>query len=367
MRLKEFVENHRWELKGSIRQNTSSVPSLLDGFSNAQRSAIQLLCIDDARDVCEYLQTPRSILEELINAPKYRRFTVAKRKGGMRTIEAPEYRLKDIHRTLNIGLQAIYANNTNPAVHGFVKKQEESEFSSPIVCNALPHVGKDFLLNVDLADFFPSIPAFRIKQLFISDRFGFNEQTANTLTLLTTYNGHLPQGAPTSPIISNFICEQMDWELGKLAANRKWTYTRYADDLTFSSDDAFTDESIELIRAIIVANQFIINEKKLRRKGKGRRKEVTGLIVNEKVNVNREFVRSVRAMLHDLEINGLTSATAHHFKNSPVVQANDQYVFIQRLRGYISFIGQVRGKGDPIFNRFHEKLQELVILPMKSE
>jgi RNA-directed DNA polymerase len=367
MRLKEFVDDHRWELKRSLRQNGSSVLTLFEGMSNAERSAAQLLCIEDALDVCAYLQTSRTILEELINAPKYRSFHIAKRGGGMRSIEAPEYRLKNIHRTLNIGFQAIYANNPNPSVHGFLKKREEGEFSTPIVCNALPHVGKDFLLNVDLADFFPSIPAFRIKQLLISDRFGFNDSTANALTLLMTYNGHLPQGAPTSPIISNFVCEQMDLELGQLAADRKWTYTRYADDLTFSSHDAFTDESVELIRAIIVDNHFTINEKKLRRKGKGRRKEVTGLIVNEKVNVNREFVRSVRAMLHDLEVNGLTSAAACHFKNSPVVQANDQHVFIHRLRGYISFIGQVRGKEDAIFNCFHEKLQKLVILPIKSE
>jgi RNA-directed DNA polymerase len=152
----------------------------------------------------------------------------------------------------------------------------------------------------------------------------------------------------------------MDEAMRNISLERAWTYTRYADDLTFSADVPFREEAIAQIRSIVELNRFVINEKKIRQKGLGKRKEVTGIVVNMKANVKRNQIRQVRAMLFDLERNGRTAAAANHFKNSPVVRENDQDVFLNRLRGYISFIGQVRGEDDPIYLRFQGKLRELM-------
>jgi RNA-directed DNA polymerase len=359
MTLYDFVEQQRPELKQTLRLHTLKI-KFFPGVTKHMISAGLMLSLENAQDVCAYFQLPRAVLEQLINSPKYKSFSIAKKRGGVRSIEAPEPRLMQVQRALNHGLQSLYMCNPDPAVFGFVINEDNVSPASPIVQNALPHVGKPYVLNIDLKDFFPSIRAHRVKEMFLSDRFRFNDHTATVLTLLTTHQGHLPQGAPTSPIITNFICAQMDEAMRNVSLERAWTYTRYADDLTFSADVPFREEAIAQIRSIVEFNCFVINEKKIRQKGLGKRKEVTGIVVNMKANVKRNQIRQVRAMLFDLERNGRTAAAANHFKNSPVVRKNDQDVFLNRLRGYISFIGQVRGKDDPIYLRFQGKLQQLM-------
>jgi len=358
MTLYEFVEQQRPELKLTMRSNTLKGNSF-PGINKHLLSAGLLLSMENAQDVCAYFYAPRTVLEQMINSPKYRSFTIAKKRGGVRKIEAPEPRLLRVQKSLNHGLQSLYKCNPDPSVFGFVINDDNTTMTSPIVQNALPHVGKKYVLNIDLKDFFPSIRAHRVKELFLSDRFRFNEQTATVLTLLTTYQGKLPQGAPTSPMITNFICAPMDEEMRKLSSEKGWTYTRYADDLTFSANKPFNELAVNQIRSIVTSNRFVINEKKIRQKGRGRRQEVTGIVVNAKANVKRGCIRQVRAMLHDLEKNGLAAATANHFKNSPIQRERDQLIFLNRLQGYISFIGQVRGKDDSIFLRFQGKLNEV--------
>jgi RNA-directed DNA polymerase len=356
MTLYEFVEQQRPEIKRTLRSHKLEFP-LFPGVTKHKISAALMLSLENTQDVCAYFEVPRAVLEQLLNTPMYREFSIPKKRGGSRTIEAPDPRLMQVQRTLNHGLQSLYLCDPDPSVFGFVRNDYQVEPASPIVQNALPHVGKSFVLNIDLKDFFLSIRAHRVKELFLSDRFGFNDSIATVLALLTTYQGHLPQGAPTSPILTNFICAPMDVALRELSGRNNWTYTRYADDLTFSSVHAFTDVDIAQIRNIVELNQFSINDKKIRRKGRGRRQEVTGIVVNSKANVNRKTIKKVRAMMYDLEKNGLTAAAASHFKNSPVVHPTDSIVFLNRLRGLIAFIGQVRGKEDPVFLQFQEKIR----------
>jgi RNA-directed DNA polymerase len=356
MNLYEFVEQQRPQLKRTLRSQTHEFP-LCDEVTEHKLSAALLLSLETTQDVCAFFEVPRALLEQLLNFPVYQNFSIAKKRGGTRMIEAPEGRLMQVQRRLNHGLQSLYLCDPDPAVFGFVRNKEHKNPASPIVQNALPHVDKSFVLNIDLKDFFPSIRAHRVKELFLSERFGFNESMATVLALLTTHKGHLPQGAPTSPILTNFICAPMDVVMRELSEKNAWNYTRYADDLTFSSSKAFEDKDIMQIRHIVEMHDFAINDKKIRIKGKGRRQEVTGIVVNSKVNVNRKTIKKVRAMIHDLEKNGLTVAAASHFKNSPVVHATDSLVFLNRLRGLIAFIGQVRGKEDSVFLQFQEKIR----------
>ncbi|MDR1526119.1 MAG: reverse transcriptase family protein [Dysgonamonadaceae bacterium] len=292
----------------------------------------------------------RKILD-LIQNPPYKSFKIPKRKGGIREIFAPEKSLKEVQRDLNVYLQAYYQQIKPDCVYGFTLKPTENEPFCNIVKNAEPHIRKRFVLNIDIKDFFPSIPAKSVLELFRSHLFNFNEQTAIVCALLLTYKGRLPAGAPTSPVISNFICLSMDSELLQYSQNNQLTYTRYADDLTFSADYPIRREQITAIIAIIGKSGFSINKKKFRIVSSYTQQKVTGIIVNQKINIDRRQIKKVRAMLHDCQTNGVATAAAKHFG---MAQADErlQNKFLNHLNGHIRFIGQVRGKNDPIYRKF---------------
>jgi RNA-directed DNA polymerase len=213
-------------------------------------------------------------------------------------------------------------------------------------------------LNIDLKDFFSSISAARVKACFSSPLFYFSESICNALTLLTTVNGVLPTGSPTSPVISNLVCWELDHDLERFASQNKLNYSRYVDDLSFSSQFPIDDTLKQGISEIIQKHHFTINPKKVRLKHAGQRMIVTGLTVNEKVNVPRHLIKNVRAMLHDFYYNGLASATIKHLKLKSDPSPHHTKIFLNRLTGQISFIGQIRGKEDTIYIDFEEKLRE---------
>ena len=321
-----------------------------------ERYAVNLLCLKRPADLCAYLKIDFQTLQELINQPVYHHYLIPKKSGGNRQIDAPNQSLKKVQKQLNRSLQGIYLCYKPNSVHGFVIHPISERRAANIVENAFPHVGKKYVLNLDLENFFPSIKAKRIKDLFNDWMFLFNENMVNVLTLLTTINGHLPQGAPTSPVLSNMVCFQLDNQLKNWSEQHQITYTRYADDLTFSSDNPIDAKLILDIRSIVIQNDFSVNEKKLRIRAKNRKQTVTGLIVNDKVNVDRKLMKKVRAMLHHFKMNGINSATQKHFDLNRLASMNECQSFVDKLNGNIGFIGQVRGLEDKIFLKFKEQL-----------
>ena len=253
-------------------------------------------------------------------------------------------------------MQAYYLWIKPSEVHGFVINPHYLGNPCNIVANAKVHVGKKHVLNIDLKDFFPSIPAKRIKKLFTSPYFDYSEQMAIALTLLTTYKAKLPTGAPTSPVLSNFICLELDACLRTFCKENGLLFTRYADDLTFSSDNIILQDTILDIILLIRENGFAINEKKLRVQSSSRKQTVTGLTVNEKVNVDRRLLKKIRAMIHDLTTNGIDAATQRHFNLKTTIDSEFQRRFIHRLEGYINFVGQVRGKHDSVYLKLKSRL-----------
>ncbi|MBX3203595.1 MAG: trypsin-like peptidase domain-containing protein [Labilithrix sp.] len=320
--------------------------------------ASRFASLRDYRDVAALLEVDAPTLGFLLyRSPpsvRYHTYDVPKRRGGSRTISAPMASLKFVQRKLNQVLQAVYS--VKPSVHGFVDEKS-------IISNADCHDRRRFVLNVDLENFFGVINFGRVRGMFMGKPYRLPERAATVLAQICCFNNQLPQGAPTSPVVSNMICGQLDAQLQRLARDHKLTYSRYADDLTFSGTNHVPSElgadrrapkTFDVgprLTAVISANGFAINRKKVRLATAAERQEVTGLVVNRKVNVPRKYIRQVRAMLHAWRKFGLAAAEAEFFarydkKHRPV---SKRPTFRRVVRGRLEFIGMVRGKDDPLF------------------
>ena len=351
------IANKPFLLKSLKPKNHYTYKSLV-GLPKHVINAQTILCIENAHDLCLLLNTNFSVIEDLINYPQYKHYTIPKKKGGKRAISAPDKALKKIQKHLNYFLQGYYLSIKPAAVHGFVIHPHYMKGQCNIADNAAIHVGQNNLLNIDLKDFFTTISAARVKACFKSPLFNYPESLCNALTLLTTVNGVLPTGSPTSPVLSNLVCWELDQDLIRFASENDLNYSRYADDLSFSSLSPIGEGLLIEILAIIQTHRFVINNKKVRLKHAGQRMVVTGLTVNEKVNVSRHLLKNVRAMLHDFYYNGLEHAAAKHLKQDVKPQGQQATVFLNRLKGLINFIGQIKGRNDSNYLKFNEQLQE---------
>lgn len=273
---------------------------------------------------------------------RYTVFSIPKKNGKDRIIKAPDPYLKHVQSLINILFQIIFYDKIHYNANGFIMKRG-------IVRNAVPHVGKRFLLNIDVKDFFPSIQFRRIKTVLSLGPFywlGAKEKLAFFVANLCTCEGVLPQGAPTSPILSNMVTQRLDRRIAKMCCDRKVKYSRYADDLSFSSNQPVFDEDfIAEITKIVIEEGFKVNEEKTRVRNGGERQEVTGIVVNRKLNVPKVFVKKVRAILHNWETRGEGYAQSKFLLYYNKGGGNFRNV----LWGYISFIGLVRGKNDKVF------------------
>jgi RNA-directed DNA polymerase len=354
-------QNNLLELKekyGPIFRRILHSGSFIDyaptGLTSFERYALNLLSIDRPSDLCAFFKIHHLELESIINKPNYITYHLPKKKNGIRAINAPIGRLKNLQKKLNRHLQGVYSSVKPDSAKGFFLHKKDGNLKANIVENALLHVGKKYVLNMDIKDFFSSISDQRIYLIFRAKPFCFDTQIASALTYLVTTNDCLPQGAPSSPILSNFACLQLDEKLTNFANQNNWNYTRYADDLTFSSNEPFTSVQIDFMKKVLVQEGFEPNEKKFRVRTSNKKQLVTGLVVNEKVNVDRKMLKKTRAMLHDLRFNGSTKAAQNHFKTTHTPKPLERLKFLHKLKGTINFIGQVRGKEDPTFLKMQQ-------------
>lgn len=294
---------------------------------------------------------PKSLAYVIYKMPaKYRTFTVPKKSGGVRTISAPAPELKLLQRRLSDGLQSCWEEInadkkiTKPISHGFRR-------GVSIFTNASVHHGRRFVLNVDIKDFFDSINFGRVYGFFVKNKdFALTESVAKVLAAIACHEGRLPQGSPCSPVISNLIGQILDIRLAQLAHKYGCSYSRYADDLTFSTNKRVFPSAIAFsnidhswaagaaLSKIIEKEGFQLNSKKTRMQYRDSRQEVTGLIVNRRINTRSEYRRLARAMTHQLVTTGKFQITA--------ITANAQGAFvptkidgsIRHLQGMFGFI-----------------------------
>ena len=268
----------------------------------------------------------------------YHRYSIAKKTGGVRYISAPKPALKRAQAWV---LDNILARlEVEPHAHGLVAGRS-------IVTNATVHAGRAVVVNLDLKEFFPSIAFRRVKGLF--QKIGYSEHVATVLALLCTEPPRLateldgkvyhvalgqrvlPQGASTSPAITNALCRRLDRRLAGLAHKHAFTYTRYADDLTFSGESgSIVGRLLRSVRSILAVEGFTEHPRKTRVMRQGNRQEVTGVTVNVRPAVARAEVRTLRAILHNAARHGLASQNRANHPD-----------FAAYLRGRVAFVCMV--------------------------
>jgi len=324
-----------------------------------------------AADVAHLLEVGEKVLTYAIwrkpEKERYRTWMVRKRSGGIRQIDAPSKTHKILQRKLAYVILLVAQRRS--AAHGFMPDKS-------IVTNAAAHARCRWVLNVDLKDFFPSIHFGRVRGMLMGKPYLIGERAATAIAQLCCYKKKLPQGAPTSPVLSNMICAKLDGELRRLAAVHGCKYTRYADDLTFSMNKK--DFSAELatsigegtnaavgpaLRQVIEANSFQINHNKVRLQSRMTRQQVTGLVVNRRPNVRRAFASQIRAMLHAWEEYGYDAAQAEFLskydtKHRP--KEASKRIFEKVIRGKLAFLKQVRGNEDNRYLTLRRRLGRLM-------
>lgn len=334
-----------------------------------------------------YYGSPKFNLEKF-DKKFYHEFEILKKSGSLRLIHAPKKGLKELQKSLNLIIQCVYEPHF--AATGFISGKS-------IVDNSKPHVGKLYVYNVDLKDFFPSIDASRIWGRLLAKPFnlGTSEERrhiANMIKILcchymlverlvnndwVTEKKHvLPQGAATSPILTNAICERLDIRLSGLAKRFGLTYTRYADDITFSSmHNSFPNKEgvaeimfkkgstfdLEL-RKVIESQNFHIKENKVRLQKKGYKQEVTGLVVNDKINVPRSYIKDLRHWIYFWERYGYDQAyelfLKKYSKNRGHVKKGKPNMAMV-IEGKLLYLKMVKGINDQTYLKLKDRFETL--------
>jgi RNA-directed DNA polymerase len=291
---------------------------------------------------------------------RYDTFDIAKRDGSARTISAPIPPIKDIQRKLAAHLVRWYSPPTH--VHGYVRGRDPRT-------NAYPHRRQEWVLRIDLTEFFPTIHFGRVRGLFLAPPFDFGPEAATLLAQICCHEHKLPQGAPTSPVISNMICRAMDREISRLAVRERCYFTRYADDLTFSTDRTSFPTSLAYLEgtkaqagtaleAMITQGGFAINEDKTRLVRRSQRQRVTGLVVNRQLNVPRDYIRELRTLFYIWDRYGINDAEASLLRVRQPNQPPGVPVspFLQAIQGKVQYVGSVKGWHDPVYVSLADRL-----------
>lgn len=308
---------------------------------------------------------PSSLTAIIYQTPakdRYTTFEIDKKSGGKRTIKAPDAKLKKLQSHLS---QLLYAcldeiekeRDAKPLSFGFRRDRW-------IADNATRHKRRKWVLNLDLADFFPSFNFGRVRGFFLKDKsFALQPEVATTIAQIACDGTALPQGSPCSPIIAELIGQVLDMRLVRLAKKYGVTYSRYADDITFSTSQrdfpvglAAPDRADETIWHLsgellgkITASGFAVNPTKTRMQFRGSRQTVTGLIVNEKVNIPSDYYRNARAMCDALFSSGryfTAMKTPAAAGDSPEPDFTDNLNPLEGILGHIYAVTQTEDRRD---------------------
>lgn len=309
--------------------------------------------LDSVRDLAVLLKKESPALMKMAETPSYHEFYIPKPGGEKRFIQHPAPTLKVVQQELNRYLQAVYYGIRPPCVHGFVVSPGDEPQPRNIYTNALAHARGHWFLNIDLKDFFHTVTAQHVYDLW-RNIFWFPEHLSTLLSCLCCYGGRLPMGAPTSPVLSNLVFYQLDGQLLHLARSAEAIYTRYADDLTFSFPRPPAEDFTDQVRHLLLTHGFTVNEKKVRLQGRLEQPEVTGLVVGKgaKPVLSKSYLKTLKK-----------EVAIYRWLISETVQERGFFQhwlfeqFRQSIAGQVEFAGFVLGKGDRMYQRLVGKLR----------
>ena len=304
----------------------------------------------------------------------YHTFKIPKKDGTTREISAPDKELREIQRKLSSVLSAVYEPKV--CAYGFINEKNN-------VGNAKQHTKKRLVFNIDLKDFFSQIHFGRVRGMLMNAPYSLPNEAATTIAQIACYNRQLPQGAPSSPVITNMICVPLDNSLMRLAKSTGCVYTRYADDITFSTYKHTFDKSLVYVdnekvvignklAAVLKKHSFFVNPQKITLRSRVCRQEVTGLTVNVFPNLRRSYIKQLRAIIHSCEKFGLLAAAKVYVKkglcknpnicgiiDNPGSEDAVKKWFKMVLVGKVHYIKQVKGAYSLTYLSFAQKVNAL--------
>lgn len=295
-------------------------------------------------DLCRLTGESNLVLGLIAEKPRYRQYFMRKKDGSKRHIEDPDSRLKAVLRVINDHLQAVYYYLRPGAVHGFTISSTSNETERNIISNARAHMQSHYMLNLDLKDFFYQISQKRVVQLLSTHFDQWDDSLTHLVAGLCCFRGRLPMGSPASPVLSNFAMTDLDHELMTLCKVYDVVYTRYADDLTFSSREPLSSVFRDMVNDAVRQRGFDINSGKVHYYGMEDRKVVTGIIVTkDELCLPEEYIHQLRKEI-DL------------YRNSVIVDAMYETgmsgkklsLFEQEITGKLSFAKMVMPDDDEV-------------------
>ncbi|MHA1682201.1 MAG: reverse transcriptase family protein [Promethearchaeota archaeon] len=369
-RIQEKKEEYERRKRQWNKKKRESIVHVGNGYSNFlnqhetdvnRLKSLNLPVLENEGLLCEHLGIEISDLRwlvyhrDVVQVCHYHFVKIPKKKGGTRTISIPKSKLARVQEILKDSI--LNKMEISPDAHGFVPQRS-------IFSNAQVHRDSKLIINVDLKDFFPSITFKRVVGMF--KQFGYSGRIASLIALLCTYPEYqktriadqswyviksaraLPQGACTSPAITNLICRRLDRRFRGLAEKSGLRYSRYADDITFSTkgnlERATTGKFLYLVRKIIKDEGFTANEKKIKIVSNCNRMEITGLLVNEgRPHISLRWLKILRAKLHDLKVNGITDD-------------EDRQTLKMQVAGMIAFVNMVMPEKASKFQKEFDKI-----------
>lgn len=215
------------------------------------------LNLESANELCALISIPDPAFVDLLTG-KFEKFTITKRNGGTRGILKPSDSILKVQGTLNMYLQSVYFQLLPPYVFGNIPHLIDSGNRAALQ-NATLHHGREYIMNVDIKDFFPSIDRIKVENVFCGTPFFFNKELVDFICQLTIHNNYLPTGAATSSVISNFVFIELDHLLNELAIENDAKYSRYIDDLTFSFNSRPSSDFLKKVVVLLESQGFNIS------------------------------------------------------------------------------------------------------------
>lgn len=325
------------------------------------------IIINTRKDLANLIDISLQDMNEIVYGKRrssyYTAFKIKKSSGKLRKLHSVNGRLKELQKIALKALQNTELFKPSQYSQGFT-------IGKSIITNASYHSRMKLIIKFDLLDFFPSINFRRVVGMFMAPPFNFGKEAAVTMghiACLDDGNGTLPQGGVLSPYIANMLCRRLDKRLAKTGLEHKCKFTRYADDLTFSTNNInkFEKENFkEKIYEIIESENFRANKKKTKILYAKDRQIVTGIVVNDGLNVNKKYIKSVRSILHKLESGKKRDdleKDKFDDKRSSRCNHKDMQSFLEHLYGRINFIGSVvtANEQDDIYNKDQSKYKRI--------